>query len=208
MNNIKKPRLKKNLDKGYLNEIKGSDIICDLSFSDEKSLNDIKDIEFNGCLFKNIDFSDCRLKNVDFINCSFESCNLPNMDICEKLISRCEFINSSLVGFSVIESNLKDVSFYNSNISYMNMSSKLKNVSFTNSNMTGARLFENEFNNVIIDKCNLTDAEIYKTKLNNMDLSNSVLNGINADLESIKGVITDLTGICAIARLFNINIKF
>ena len=56
MNNIKKPRLKKNLDKGYLNEIKGSDIICDLSFSDEKSLNDIKDIEFNGCLFKNIDF--------------------------------------------------------------------------------------------------------------------------------------------------------
>lgn len=99
MNNIKKPRLKKNLDKGYLNEIKGSDIICDLSFSDEKSLNDIKDIEFNGCLFKNIDFSDCRLKNVDFINCSFESCNLPNMDICEKLISRCEFINSSLVGF-------------------------------------------------------------------------------------------------------------
>ena len=67
---------------------------------------------------------------------------------------------------------------------------------------------QNEFNNVIIDKCNLTDAEIYKTKLNNMDLSNSVLNGINADLESIKGVITDLTGICAIARLFNINIKF
>ena len=208
MNNIKKPRLKKNLDKGYLNEIKGSDIICDLSFSDEKSLNDIKDIEFNGCLFKNIDFSDCKLKNIDFINCSFESCNLPNMDICEKLISRCEFINSSLVGFSVIESNLKDVSFYNSNISYMNMSSKLKNVSFTNSNMTGARLFENEFNNVIIDKCNLTDAEIYKTKLNNMDLSNSVLNGINADLESIKGVTIDLTGICAIARLFNINIKF
>ena len=47
MNNIKKPRLKKNLDKGYLNEIKGSDIICDLSFIDEKSLNDIKDIEFN-----------------------------------------------------------------------------------------------------------------------------------------------------------------
>lgn len=90
----------------------------------------------------------------------------------------------------------------------MNMSSKLKNVSFTNSNMTGARLFENEFNNVIIDKCNLTDAEIYKTKLINMDLSNSVLNGINADLESIKGVTTDLTGICAIARLFNINIKF
>lgn len=67
MNNIKKPRLKKNLDKGYLNEIKGSDIICDLSFSDEKSLNDIKDIEFNGCLFKNIDFSDCRLKNIDLL---------------------------------------------------------------------------------------------------------------------------------------------
>ena len=150
MNNIKKPRLKKNLDKGYLNEIKGSDIICDLSFIDEKSLNDIKDIEFNGCLFKNIDFSDCRLKNVDFINCSFEACNLPNMDICEKLISRCEFINSSLVGFFVKESNLKDVSFYNSNISYMNMSSKLKNVSFTNSNMTGARLFENEFSTMSI----------------------------------------------------------
>ena len=62
MNNIKKPRLKKNLDKGYLNEIKGSDIICDLSFSDEKSLNDIKDIEFNGCLFKNIDFSEREIK--------------------------------------------------------------------------------------------------------------------------------------------------
>ena len=46
MNNIKKPRLKKNLDKGYLNEIKGSDIICDLSFSDEKSLNDISEYSY------------------------------------------------------------------------------------------------------------------------------------------------------------------
>ena len=40
MNNIKKPRLKKNLDKGYLNKIKGSELLKNV-FSAINKLSDI-----------------------------------------------------------------------------------------------------------------------------------------------------------------------
>ena len=73
--------------------------------------------------------------------------------------------------------------------------------------MKCARLFENSFKNVIFDSCNLSQAEIYKTSLREVDLSNSNIDDLNVDLESIKGAILDLNGIITISKILGIKLK-
>ena len=78
---------------------------------------------------------------------------------------------------------------------------------------TGKRLSEKEIKEHKADsydtRLEMTDAFLQiLIDLGNYSTRECSDKSLKKDLESIKDVTTDLTGICAIARLFNINIKF
>lgn len=201
-----KPIIKDDIKKNSINSI-NDEIIEDCLFENEECAIDIKNVEFNGCVFKNVSFNKYPIANTDFIDCAFESCDLSNIDIKEKLFLRCSFKNCSLVGASIIESSLKQNTFLECNLKYTNISCFIKDVSFDNCLMNDTRLFQNELNNVMFNNCDLTNAEVYNTSLKNIDLSTCKIDGINADIGSIKGVTTDMIGVIHLARIFGVNVK-
>ena len=207
MKKIDKPKIKPKIENASINGVLLEDKMYDFLFENECCKRVIENIEFNGCAFKNVNFDDECIKNVDFIDCIFDSCNLSNFYTSAKLFLRCKFSNCSFIGASLFDSSIRHVIFKECNMSYVNFSSSLNSVLFYECNLSKGRFFENKFQNVIMDKCNLTDTEIYKTKLDGMDLSNCNLEGIIADINSIKGVTTDLIGASYLARLFGVNIK-
>lgn len=206
MNNIKKPIIKICLDEKNINEIT-DEIIYDSLFIDNSLNKMISNIEFNGCKFKNIKFMDYPLNNIDFIDCVFDECNLLNMKIIDKTFLRCRFNNCSMQGVIIIDSSIKDVIFNDCNLKYINISSRLNNVLFRNCNISSARIFDSLFKKVIFDMCDLSYLSINKTSLNNMDLSTCKIDNINADIESIKGVTTDINGVIILSKIFDINVK-
>ena len=207
MINIKKPKIKDELNGKNINSISLEEIVDDSIFENQELDCKLNNIEFNGCIFKNIKFKVNNISNVEFTNCIFDTCDLSNVIIDEKYFIRCEFTNSLLLGTSIINYNLNEISFNECNLQYANISSKLNNVLFKNCNMKSVRLFENIFKNVIFDDCNLAQSEIYKTSLRDVDLSNCNIDDLNIDLESIKGAILDLNGIITISKILDVKLK-
>lgn len=44
--------------------------------SNYEFINNIKNIEFNSCIFEKVDFSRVKVEKIDFIDCIFKNCDL------------------------------------------------------------------------------------------------------------------------------------
>ena len=131
MNKIIKPKISKEIVTSNLNEVL-EDEVSSAYFESTKLLNRIKNITFNGCVFKNVDFNKDLFTNVDLVDCVFDSCDLSGIDIDSKLFLRCEFINCLLIGANLTNVIIKSVAFKHSNLEYVNVSSECKNVFLAN----------------------------------------------------------------------------
>ncbi|UKI28441.1 MAG: pentapeptide repeat-containing protein [Clostridium sp.] len=57
-------------------------------------------------------FSNVNLEDVSLTDCRFDNCDLSNKCFDKMFITRCEFINSKMVGASFIGAVLKDAKFF------------------------------------------------------------------------------------------------
>jgi uncharacterized protein YjbI with pentapeptide repeats len=133
--------------------------------------------------FKRLTLQDIRITKSDFANTEWE----------DSTINRVEFINCRLLGFKLTKSRLKNVIFKEcqGRLSQFNFS-KFDNVIFDNciledstfigSSVTNTRFINCQINNVILDS----------TKFKNVDFRGSNIEGLQTNINQIKGMILDV----------------
>ena len=123
-------------------------------------------------------------------------------------ITRCEFINSKMVGTSFIGAVLKDVKFSLVKGDYINFSgARLSNVLFEEANLSYGYFSESVMKNVYFDKANLTNVMFYKVSHDDLDLSNSTLDGIIIDAPFLRGVIINTFQAADLISFFGVSVR-
>ena len=200
---IKEPKLKKALFKEMPEGMEFSD-----TYFEEFPFDEVKDVTFDGCVFKKIDFSNVNLEDVSLTDCKFDNCDLSNKCFDKMFITRCEFISSKMVGTGFIGAVLKDVKFSLVKGDYINFSgSKLSNVLFEETNLSYGYFSESEMKNVYFDKANLTNVMFYKVSHEELDLSNSTLDGIIIDAPFLRGIIINTFQAADLISFFGVSVR-
>lgn len=168
----------------------------------------IENTTIDCCVFKGIDFTNSiEFKNVEIWDSIFENCDLSNFEFNNRSLHRCQFINCRLVGVNFINCSLKDVLFNNVQALYLNMvSCNIKDISFENSNLEKANLTDNKIKNMLINESNFSEAEIQKTSLKDVDFSNSTIDGIMTDLDSLVGIKVNSIQALDLIKLLGIEV--
>lgn len=175
---------------------------------DQNNIEGFSNITFNSCIFNKIDFNDIKLLNVEFVDCIFNNCDLSNKSFENAGIHRVIFNNSKLIGVSFSEVNLKNVMFNNCNLRYSNFYSvNVDNLLFSECTLEESYITECHFKNINFDKCNLNKVTILRLEHIGFDLSNSSIDDINIDLQSLKGISVNMIEAAMLARYLGVIIK-
>lgn len=126
--------------------------------------------------------------------------NLLLEDIC--------FENCKLMGVSLIDTFLKNISFKDCNCQYINLfESKINNFVIENSIFCDSCFSEAEFKNVVFKEVNFSNSEFLRVHLNKIDFTDSNISGIAIDLNSLKGMIINMYQCKIIADIFGVEVS-
>lgn len=202
------PKVSAEFTKGVILEVLDEDNVSNYSFElTELTKEKIKFVNFNECKFVKMAFLSVELSNVSFVDTIFEGCDFSNssFELCSFI--RCQFKNCKLVGADIYDSTLKDVKF-NGILDYINFASnKFKNVLFVECSIAESRFLENTFLNVYFEQSNMKNIEFYKTSLNKVDLTTDIIDGLNASLTDVKGLIISSYQAYILAGLLGVVIE-
>ena len=202
------PKVSDEFTKGVILEVLDEDNVSNYNFElTELTKEKIKFVNFNECKFVKMSFLSVEFSNVSFVDTIFEGCDFSNssFELCSFI--RCQFKNCKLVGANIYDSTLKDVKF-NGILDYINFASnKLKNVLFVECSIAESRFLENTFSNIYFEQSNMKNIEFYKTSLNKADLTTDIIDGLNASLTDVKGLIISSYQAYILAGLLGVVIE-
>lgn len=141
------------------------------------------DCRFSNLEFENCEFVDCRFTSTHFDMVTFRDCvwygGNWGLSLCNSEMMRCRFEKTMVNEFRVIEADLVDVSFSNSNeiiYIFFNGDSIIKNVTFTNSFLVDG-LFQQtqEVCSIAFDKCILLACHFTNLSMSSISFRNSML---------------------------------
>lgn len=202
------PKVSDEFTKGVILEVLDEDNVSNYNFElTELTKEKIKFVNFNECKFVKMSFLSVEFSNVSFVDTIFEGCDFSNssFELCSFI--RCQFKNCKLVGANIYDSTLKDVKF-NGILDYINFASnKLKNVLFVECSIAESRFLENTFSNIYFEQSNMKNIEFYKTSLNKVDLTTDIIDGLNASLIDVKGLIISSYQAYILAGLLGVVIE-
>lgn len=163
--NIIKPQ-KMNLEK--FQEIKLVDIRNDEEIEyaniENEECNNIllQDTEFEHCRFNSIVMQDAELDKITFSDVIFKNCDFSNTSFINSTFIRCEFINCKLSGTSFSENRLFNVTFFEANANYINLSmASLEKVLFKNMQMRTCYFQETKMKDIFFEDVDLTRSSIF-----------------------------------------------
>ena len=134
----------------YLIDINEGEEINYCNFQNEKC-NDIilYDIEFEHCNFNNICMQKGKLEKITFRDVIFEQCDFSNTEFEYSFFIRCQFNNCKVSGCNFIENRLYNVTFIETNASYINLAmASIENVLFKDSNLRNSYFQETTAKNI------------------------------------------------------------
>jgi len=121
---------------------------------------------------------------------------------------RVKFINCKLVGTNFIDCELNNIIISDSMCNLINIAGcKLKNIKLANSNFKESTIMECNIKNMIVDSINFNKSDIINTPLKDIDFSNSKIDGISTDLNSIKDMIINYYQAMDLVGLLGVKIK-
>lgn len=197
------------LENRYLVNISEGEKISYCNFKSEEC-NDINlyEIEFEHCKFNNICMQKGRLEKLTFKDVIFEQCNFSNTEFAETSFIRCEFNNCKISGCNFAENRLYNVTFIETNASYMNLSmASTENILFKDTVLKNSYFQETKMKNIYLDNADLTQAKFFKTSLKGIDLSTSKIEGMAISIEDIKGAIIDQFQAVDLLYLIGVKLK-
>ncbi|MEH1783568.1 MAG: pentapeptide repeat-containing protein [Nostoc sp.] len=133
--------------------------------------------------FKKLTLQDVRIDKSDFANTEWE----------EGSINRVEFIDCRLLGFQGIKSRFKNVIFKGcqGQLSQFNFS-KFDNCIFDNCILEDSTFIESSLINVRFINCQMTNVILADAKFKNTDFRGSNIEGLQTNINQLKGAILDL----------------
>lgn len=163
-----------------------------------------------GVKFVNCRFWNCSFEGAGFVDTGFLSCDFSGSNLHGTYFSRVEFKGCKGVGSKFTDSILKDISFYDCCLSYINLDScKLERVSFQESELTHGSIAQCKCKSVQWQRVQLCNVSFFKTPLRGMDFSDSVIEGLilSESCEELRGAVVDLYQAAALAKRLGVIIK-
>ncbi|MBC7485240.1 MAG: pentapeptide repeat-containing protein [Cytophagaceae bacterium] len=171
---------------------------------------EIRNREFEQCIFKDCDLSDSTFAHNRFTDCTFIGCNLSMMKLSGTSLRDVTFKHCKLLGinFSECEDFLFHVGFENCILDYASFTRKkmtktkfihtsLKQVAFANANLA----------NAVFDDCDLADAVFNATDLKEADFRTANNYIIDPELNNIKKAKFSLHGVVGLLAKYAIRIE-
>ncbi|MCC5637806.1 pentapeptide repeat-containing protein [Nostoc sp. CHAB 5844] len=168
-------------------------------------LESYKNVYLSNCQLegtKGVDFQYAYFDNVKIINTYFKKLSLQDVEIsksdfanteCEEsLLNRVEFINSRLLGFKAIKSRLKNVIFKGCQCQFSQFNfSKLERAIFDNCNLENSTFLEASLTKVKFINCQMNNVILVDTKFKETDFRGSNIEGLQININQLKGAILD-----------------
>ena len=139
--------------------------------------------------------------------CRFEDCTFTGRfspsDIMDAEFDRCDFSNADFSG-----GTFRDVQICDSAGLLANWNACSHNrVKFSHSILKEASFNDSRTQHLEFCGCDLTGAELFHISLNGVDLSDSVINGVISDPESLQGCEVSFDQAASLIRLFGLKVK-
>lgn len=150
------------------------------------------DIKCDNGLLIDITLIDSNMSKSSFSDMCFENCDFSNSNIQSSYFFRVTFKDCKLMGVDFSNSNFKNVSFVNCQMHYTNFSNiKCHNLEFINSFLKEASFNACELKMISFHNCDLSDSDFFDTSLNKIDLTTSLISGINVKVKDLKGAVVN-----------------
>jgi uncharacterized protein YjbI with pentapeptide repeats len=165
-------------------------INIDKEFSgiDMQAVN-LKNHEFDCCVFKDCNFANSDFSGTEFRECTFHNCNLSMIKLHDTYLKDTTFEHCKMLGinFQIVNNFLLAFSF---NYCILNLSSfyklEIEGTSFVSCEMNDVDFVSANLSKSIFENCNLQGAVFSQTNLSKADLSSSYNFNINPADNNIK----------------------
>lgn len=151
------------------------------------SRGDIKNKEFEECIFTKIHLTDCRIEKCKFINCRFENSILSAIKPTDSVFTDIQWTDCKVIGFDwTLAKSIRFLTFTNCQINYSNfrflvlpkirlVNCIAKEADFTETDLSEGDFTGTDFEGSRFFRTNLTKANFKKSKNYTIDIrSNTV----------------------------------
>ncbi len=159
---------------------------------------ELKNREFDQCIFRACDFSGSNLSGNRFTDCHFQNCNLSLAKLMNTGLRNILFSDSKLLGvnFSECDNFLFSVQFKHCILDFATfMGKKLPKTLFFNSSLKDVNFSSCDLSEAIFDKSDLLGTLFNKTSLRKADLTSAFNFSIDPELNDIKKASFSLHGL-------------
>jgi uncharacterized protein YjbI with pentapeptide repeats len=165
-------------------------------------------VRFEMALFKNGVLSKTKLRSAVFEDVRFTACDLSGADWSGSQLSRVEFISSRLTGFVGAEGRYEHVLWRACKLDYaLFQMARLTRCCFEKCDLTNATFEGATVGHVAFRDCNLANARFVRSKLSDVDMRGSRIDGLEINLEDLRGLRIDLSQTPVIASLTGVVIE-
>ncbi len=171
---------------------------------------EVKNREFERCIFKDCDLSESNFSQSRFTDCTFITCNLSMIKLNHTTLNNIVFKECKLLGinFHECEDFLFEVRFENGALDYSSFTKKkmtktifkgtsLKSVVFTSANLSNAVFDHTDLANAVFDETILKEAN-FLTAYNYQ---------IDPELNTLKKAKFSLSGVAGLLSKYDIKIE-
>ncbi len=168
-----------------------------ISFTEQ----DLKNGEFERCIFKQCDFSQSNLSRLRFLDCEFINCNLAMVKFNRTSLNNAIFKGCKLLGinFSECEDFLFSVYFEDCVLDYASFShKKMAKTKFSNTSMKDVNFADANLTSAVFLNCDLSRAVFNKTILKHANFEtarNYAFDPENNDIKKAKFSLHGLPGL-------------
>lgn len=181
--------------------------VLDSLFLNLTFLKDLSGFDFKNCIFNRCAFG-TQFRSAFIWDCSFIGCDLAGVSLDGCSIQNSRFENCRLTGTSWIKTYFSNVHFLHTKAEYANFShAALRNTAFESCELRQVSFSQNKCRNLCFVQCDLDRASFFQTPLCGVELSDSEISGLCADVNSLKGVIINEQQAVELIKLFGIAIK-
>lgn len=205
-NVIDEPSFHEDLIPGSVSDLTREDRIYGKCFS-ECALDDVQGMRFSECRFDHVTFTGS-MRSLDLADVIFEGCDLSNMNFSETSLRRVVFRHCRLIGTDCSLSSFQHVKMEGCRCSYLNLNgASIRHVLLSSCDFTDAAMNDCRINGLQLSEDILVHTEFLGTQLKDLDFSDSTLQGISVNPQSVPGMIVNASQAVELVSLLGIVVK-
>ena len=175
----------------------------ELSYEDVGSAT-FDTVAFRGCTFDGVDFSGCTFRDVRFRGCRFIRCSMDRA-----WLNRCDVVDCSAPGLSLLQARLAGVVVSSSDLSYANLSEcTVDHLCMRAVRLIEAAMQRTRLKRVELDGCDLTRIDVFGTPLAGIDLSTCEFAApvLSSDFRELRGAKVSVEQALALVGLLGVTV--